>query len=255
MAILTHWDGEPVQVWARVWGAALVEAHDVLGSTSDRLKALALDGAGPFSVVVAEEQTAGRGRTGGTWHSPAGGGLWISTLLPATGAVPPYLPLLVGLAAARASEQACPGTQVGIKWPNDLEIAGRKVGGILCEQTHGQVVVGVGVNLRLPLDQMPEEVAARATSLETAGCGRVSEGALATALLHELHLLSKVRDRVLAGPLYAELGARDALRDRPVMTQQAGHGMARGIAPDGALILERPGGTRVRVVSGSVRTW
>ena len=254
MAVLTHWDGEPVTVWARVWKAGVVEAHDVLGSTNDRLKALALEGAGPFSVVVADEQTAGRGRSGDAWHSPPGAGLWISVLLPGGGAVPGHLPLLVGVAAARAAEDACPGARVGLKWPNDLELDGRKLGGILCEQGHGHVVAGVGVNVRLPGVGIPAEVAARATSLERPGGARVSVGRLATALLNELRALVRRPAPALPEDVHAELELRDALRDRPVTTQQAGEGVARGIAPDGALWLERKGGERVRVVSGSVRT-
>lgn len=252
MAVLTHWDGEPVRVWARVWKAGLVEAHDVLGSTNDRLKELADEGAGPFSVVVAEEQTAGRGRSGAVWHSPPGAGLWLSTLLPGHAPLPVHLPLLVGVAAARAAEQACPGCRVGIKWPNDLQVNGRKVGGILCEQVHGHVVAGIGINLRLPGDGVPGDVADRATSLEACLGGRVSMGALATALMHELRALATRPGAELAPDLHRELQERDALRDRPVVTQ-AGQGTARGIAPDGALWLERGEGDRVRVISGSVR--
>lgn len=253
MALLTHWDGEPVGVWARVWGAAAVEAHDVLGSTNDRLKELAAGGAAPWTVVVAEEQTRGRGRNGAVWHSPAGTGLWISVLLPAAGPVPGYLPLLVGLAAARAAEAACPGVHVGIKWPNDLEVSGRKVGGILCEQGHGAVVAGVGINLRSPLPALPPEVAARAGSLEEAGGGAASPGALATGLLHHLHAMARRPPAEMDPEVHRELSGRDALRGRRVDTEQAGEGTAAGIAPDGALLLEREGGTRVRVVAGSVR--
>lgn len=254
MALLTHWDGEPVRVWARVWKADLVEAHDVLGSTNERLKELAGGGAGPWAVVLADEQTAGRGRSGSAWYSPAGSGLWLSTLLPERSAAAGYLPLLVGLAAARAAEASCPGVQVGIKWPNDLEIGGRKLGGILCEHGHGHVVAGIGLNVRLGGAGIPDEVAMRATSLETARCGRVSIGHLATSLMHELRALTDRPGPRLAPQLHEELERRDALRDRPVLTQQAGQGTARGIAADGALWVERPGGERVRVVSGSVRT-
>lgn len=253
MAVLTHWDGEPVGIWARVWRADVVEAHDVLGSTNDRMRELAAQGAGPFSVVVSEEQTAGRGRSGAAWHSPAGAGLWISTLLPAGEPVMPHLPLLVGLAAARAAERACPGARVGIKWPNDLEIGGRKTGGILCEHGHGAVVAGIGLNVRLPASGLPEELSDRATSLECHAPGRVSLGALATALLHELHGVVPRRPCPMSSALHGELERRDVLRDRQVMTQQAGEGTARGIAPDGALWVERPDRERVRVVAGSVR--
>jgi BirA family biotin operon repressor/biotin-[acetyl-CoA-carboxylase] ligase len=253
MPLLTHWDGEPIHVWARVWRADRMEAHDVLGSTNDRLKELAAEGAGPYSVVVADEQTAGRGRSGGVWHSPPGAGLWISVLLPFNGVVPAHLPLVVGLAAARAAERACPGAAVGIKWPNDLQLRGRKLGGILCEHGRGAVVAGVGLNVRLSDEGLPVEVAREAAALESAAGQRVSVGELGTALLHELHALVPRSARGLERALHEELERRDVLRDRKVVTQQAGPGTARGIGPEGALLVERPDGERVRVMAGSVR--
>jgi len=253
MALLTHWDGEPVHVWARVWRAGRFEAHDVLGSTNDRLRELAAEGAGPYSVVVAEEQTAGRGRSGGVGHSPPGSGLWISVLLPCPARVPPHLPLVVGVAAARAAERSCPGVTVGIKWPNDLLLGGLKAGGVLCEQGHGAVVAGVGVNLRVPPGALPGEVALQAAALEGNASRRVSVGELATALLRELHALVPRAAKGLDEEVHAELERRDVLRDRAVATQQAGPGTARGIGPEGALLLERPDGTRVAVTAGSVR--
>lgn len=253
MALLTHWDGEPVQVWARVWRADVVEAHDVIGSTNDRMKELAAAGAGAFSVVVAEEQTAGRGRGGAVWHSPPGTGLWLSVLLPCAGGAPPHLPLAVGVAAACAAERACPGLSVGIKWPNDLQIGDRKVGGVLCERAHGTVIAGIGLNIRLPAEGLPPEIAARATALETAGAARVSLGELATSLLHELHARLP-RPGPMDPGLHRELEKRDVLRGRSLVTQQAGEGTGRGIDPGGALVLERPDGERVRVVAGSVRS-
>jgi BirA family biotin operon repressor/biotin-[acetyl-CoA-carboxylase] ligase len=254
VALLTHWDGEPVQVWARIWKADRVEAHDSLGSTNDRLKELADQGVGPFAVVVADEQTAGRGRSGAAWFSPPGAGLWLSTLIADSRPVPAFLPLLVGLAAARAAEEAVPGLAVGIKWPNDLEIHGRKVGGILCEHVHHHVVAGVGLNVRLPPEGVPDGILARATSLERAGSARVSMGTLATALMHHLRDLTRKPGTQMASDLHEELERRDALRGRQVTTQQAGEGTARGIGRDGAFRLERQGGDVVKVVSGSVRT-
>jgi BirA family biotin operon repressor/biotin-[acetyl-CoA-carboxylase] ligase len=233
----------------------VVEAHDTLGSTNDRARFLADGGAGPFSVVVAEEQTRGRGRTGEVWHSPPGGGLWISTLLPSDGSPPAHLPLLVSLAAARAVEEACTGLKVGIKWPNDLEVDGRKVGGVLCEHAHGPVIAGIGLNVRQRLEDFPTDIAHRATSLEAAACGRVNMGALATGLLRELRDLSPESGAVFPPEAREEMELRDVLRGRPIMSQQMGRGVARGIDEKGALLVERPDGYQVRVVAGSVRTW
>jgi BirA family biotin operon repressor/biotin-[acetyl-CoA-carboxylase] ligase len=253
VALLTHWDGEPVQVWARVWAVPLLEAHDVLTSTNDRARELADGGARPFTVVLADEQTAGRGRRGHAWHAAPGSGLCISTLLPGSGTPPPHLPLLVGLAAARAAESVSPGVGVGLKWPNDLVIHGRKVGGILCERHHGAVITGLGLNLRQRTTDFPPELMGLATSLEAAADGAVSVGSLVTALVRELRSLCRHPTRELHPALHDELAARDVLRDREVETQMAGRGVARGIDADGALLLERPDRTLKRVVAGSVR--
>jgi BirA family biotin operon repressor/biotin-[acetyl-CoA-carboxylase] ligase len=233
-----------------------VEAWDVIGSTSDRARTLSSEGAPPWTVVVAEEQSAGRGRSGASWHSPARAGLWISTLLTVPpGPLPGHLTLLVGLAAARAVEAVCPSLRVGIKWPNDVFLGRRKLGGILCEQAGGVVVVGVGVNGRQRPEDFPPALATSATSLEAAGCHRVSLGALATFLLSGIRELCGLPQEKLSHELGAEVGERDVLRDLPVSTQQAGNGVARGIGADGALLLERDDGERVRVVAGSVNAW
>jgi BirA family biotin operon repressor/biotin-[acetyl-CoA-carboxylase] ligase len=253
MALLTHWDGEPVRVWARVWDVPLLEAHDVLTSTNDRARELADEGAPPFTVVLADEQTAGRGRSGHAWHSAPGSGLCLSTLLPGAGAPPAHLPLLVGLATARAAESVSPHVGVGLKWPNDLVIRGRKVGGILCERHHGVVITGLGLNVRQRSTDFPPELGGQATSLEAASTGVVSVGALVTALVRELRALCRRPTTMLRPELHEELAARDVLRGLEVVTQMAGAGVARGIDADGALLLERPDGTVQRVVAGSVR--
>lgn len=253
MALLTHWDGEPIQVWARIWRVPVLEAHDVLSSTNDRARDLADGGAPPFTVVLAEEQTAGRGRSGHTWHAPPGSGLLVSTLLPGGGVPPVHLPLLVGLAAARAAESVSPGVEVGIKWPNDLVVRGRKLGGILCERHHGAVITGLGLNVRQRSTDFPPELVGLATSLEAASGTEVSLSALVTALVHELRSLAQRPTPELLPDFREELAGRDVLRDLDVESQTAGRGVARGIAADGALLLERPDGTLKRVVAGSVR--
>lgn len=253
MALLTHWEGEPVSVWERMLEVPRLEVHDVIGSTNDRARELAREGAQPFTTVVAVEQTEGRGRTGAHWHSPPGAGLWMSVLLPLTGPVPAHLPLLVGLAAARAAETVCPELAVGLKWPNDLELAGRKAGGVLCERAEASVVAGVGLNVRQRAGDFPVELAGRAISLETACRHPVSMGALASALVSGLRAECSEPTASLPGALREELLARDVLRDRRVLSQQAGTGVARGIDRDGALLIERADGGRVRVLAGSVK--
>lgn len=253
--LLAHWEGEPVAVWRSLWKAPAVEAHARVGSTNDRARELADAGAAPWTVILAEEQTRGRGRSGDAWHSPPGTGLWVSTLAPSGPTPEPCLPLLAGLAAAEALE-AVTGAPVSIKWPNDLLMGGRKVGGILCESGGETVVVGVGLNVRTPEGGFPDELAGVATSAEAeAGC-RVSRSALATRLLVGLRHRLEGRGQGKGGRLRPEeleaLERRDALAGRRLECE-AGSGVGRGLDAGGALRVERPDGSVIRVVAGSVR--
>jgi BirA family biotin operon repressor/biotin-[acetyl-CoA-carboxylase] ligase len=255
--VLTHWEGEPVRVWADLWGVPLVEAHEVIGSTNDRIRELGDQGCSPRSVVIAEEQTQGRGRGSAIWHSPPGSGLWISTLLTGPPESPPYLPLVVGLAVARAIEHVVDGADARIEWPNDVLLGGHKVAGVLCESPGYGVVVGLGVNVRTPPGGFPSELSQRAGSLEGESGLSVSRSALAGALLRELGWLTSAlagdgADEHVPAGIHDALQARDALLGRTVVSEQAGPGTARGIDSRGGLILERPDGSRVSVLAGSV---
>ncbi|MET4583534.1 BirA family biotin operon repressor/biotin-[acetyl-CoA-carboxylase] ligase [Conyzicola nivalis] len=147
------------------------------GSTNDVLVAEA--SAGPvadFSVVVTGNQTAGRGRLGRVWVAPAGASLAVSVLLrPVLPAGQPleiahfgWLPLIAGVAMTRAVQSLVPAHRVGLKWPNDVQIDGLKVSGLLAELLPGgdAVVLGAGLNLSLTRDQLPTPVS---TSLALSG--------------------------------------------------------------------------------------
>lgn len=249
---LTDWEGEPVETWKSLWAVPLVEAYAAIGSTSDRALELAAGGAGPYTVVVADEQTRGRGRRGTPWHSAPGSGLWMSVVLPSQGGAP-WLPLLVGLAVADAIEGLSRAAAVGIKWPNDLFLGDRKVGGILCESAAGVVVTGIGVNVRSPRDGFPDALSETATSLDMNGAQPLYASHLAGMILDRLKASLATGPSGLAETTLQELAARDLLAGRAVRTEEMGPGTARGIARDGALLLERPDGSRVSVSSGSVR--
>ncbi len=251
---LTHWEGEPVSVREAVWGIPRLEAWAQLPSTNDRGRRLALDGAPAWTVVVAGRQTAGRGRAGRPWQSDDGAGLWASVILrPRSPAQGGLLPLLTGVALARALEAdpSAPGPGVGLKWPNDVWIAGRKVAGVLCEAAAAAVVVGVGVNLRTPPGGFAPGHAARSGSLEALS-GRPWSGArVLGALIRELRpLLDPPRLR-FDGPLARAWGERDILLGRPVRVGPV-QGIARGVDPDGSLRVERPDGTLTPVRAGRV---
>lgn len=150
-------DGLDAEEIRRRTGAARVELRGSVGSALDVAHELAAAGAPHGLLVLADEQTAGRGRAGRNWHSPAGGGLWAVALLrpevaPSAGA----LAIRVGLMTVRAVEEVAPRAAPRLKWPNDLMVRGRKAGGVLCEARWqggrlGWVAVGVGVNVKGPV--------------------------------------------------------------------------------------------------------
>ena len=250
---MRYWEGESVAVWRRRWNVPQVEVHESLPSTNERARELARDRAAPFSVVIAEAQTAGKGRSGKRWDSPAGMGLWLSFLLSVRSAGEATLvPILVGIAVARAIETVCPTSAPGIKWPNDVELNGRKVSGILCEgEGVGTLVVGIGINVRQSEGDFAPTLHGRAISLEAAGC-RVDRGELARALLAEARLVLDPLPGLLDDGLRRELGRRDTLIGRMVSTDTGLEGRALGISSDGALLVEVDGvSTKVR--AGSIR--
>ena len=254
-----RWEGEDVRRWARWWGIPALEVHHALPSTNDRLRHWALEGAEPFSVVLAETQTAGRGRGGREWHSPTGMGLWVSVLLESPGAASalPILPLRVGMALARAVEVAVPPLRPGIKWPNDLFVDGRKAAGILCEVVQGPggpaVVAGVGINLRQEPGDFPPDLRRGAVSLAMAAGYPPDRPFLLGSFLSLLR-----SSRSAAGPLLSAaeretLQAMDVLRGRTVQVEPGATGIARGVAGDGALLVDEGGDVPRRVLAGSVR--
>jgi BirA family biotin operon repressor/biotin-[acetyl-CoA-carboxylase] ligase len=247
---LSEWQGQDADVWRTAWDVPRVEFYERLGSTNDRALELAVLPKNAFAVVIAEEQTAGRGRRGAPWHSPPGSGLWMSVVLPWS-QPKPHVTLLVGIAVAEAIEEATGGLRVGIKWPNDLVRGRKKIAGVLCESAGNAVVAGMGVNLR-PLESAPPDVAQRATSLEEESGKSVSPSKLAWLIVTTLRRLA-LDGSGLDSAVQADLGARDVLLGASVDTDEHGPGIARGIDRSGSLVLERPDGSRVRVVAGSVR--
>ena len=170
---------------------------DEIGSTNTYAKEIALSGAEDGTVVVANRQTAGRGRMGRDFQSPEGKGIYLSALL--RPALPPERLLsvtaLAGVAVCRAVEKVC-GIRPGIKWTNDLVLGGRKLCGILTELSlegeSGQLqylVVGMGLNVLHGIEDFSPEVGAMATSLFQELGHPVSRPALAAAEIVELDRL------------------------------------------------------------------
>ncbi len=151
-----------------------VEVTQLTGSTNADLLAQAAGGAPEGSVLVAEAQTAGRGRMGRSWLSPPGAALTFSVLL-RPGAVPQarrgWVPLLAGVAIA-AAVGAVSGLDARLKWPNDVLIGDGKVAGILAEQAADAIVVGAGINVSTSRAELPVETATSLALERAAGTGR-----------------------------------------------------------------------------------
>ena len=211
-------------------------------------------------VLLADVQTAGKGRQGRVWTSPPLSGLTFSVLLKPS--IPPLrastLPLVVGLAVAQAVSCFVPKCRVGLKWPNDIQIDGRKLCGILCEmRAEGEhvrhIVAGIGLNVNLSVTDMPPEIAAVATTLSIAAGHTFDKGEVLDAILSSLdRAYRQWLDEGFASLLPA-IAAFDVLRGRPVTIERGSttlHGIACGIAPDGALLVRRDDGTVEPVYSG-----
>ncbi len=226
-----------------------LRVFDETDSTQDMVHALAAAGAPTGTAVVARVQRGGRGRRGRAWASPAGG-LWLSVLCrpPADGALE-VLSLRVGLAVGAALEAACPGIRVALKWPNDIMLADRKLGGILCEArwqggAAGWVAVGLGLNVR---NDVPEDLATSAIALASQVPGAAPE--LLRASLVEVIRRAGALSGALTPAELADWAARDWLLGRPLSAPVAGE--AAGLSPDGALQVRAGGGTTL-VRAGSV---
>ena len=239
-----------------------LEVHEELGSTSARLLAVTDLPAGRFDACFAEFQTAGRGRQGRRWLAPFACGLCLSvnwTFRDAP-AVLGALSLVAGVATLRAL-RGLGITGLALKWPNDVVHGHRKLGGILIDMRGeaagpAYVVVGIGINLRLPAAIRAH---LRAGGIEPIDLSELPgetphRNALAAALVNELALaLEEFIGRGLAA-FADEWRAADALADQPVRIlqgSQALEGLARGVDADGALLVDA-GGTRRRVLSGEV---
>lgn len=256
---LLVWAGRDVAALRAAWRVPGLIALRRTASTNDVARRLAAEGATSLTCVLAEEQTAGRGRLGRVWTAPAGSSLLVSFVLRPPGGqdpAPSTIPLRVGMAAATAIEQTV-DIPVRLKWPNDLlDGAGRKLGGVLCEAstagTGSVVIAGIGINVRQESADWTDELRGEAVSLRE-GCGHdVDRAALAGALVRALRTELLRIDRALSEPERATWNARDALRGTSVTVDGDTTGIVDGVSEDGALRLRTSRGVRL-FHSGTVR--
>ncbi|MFE7141451.1 biotin--[acetyl-CoA-carboxylase] ligase [Streptomyces sp. NPDC057644] len=241
-----------------------LEVVESTGSTNTDLAGRARDGAaGEGTVLVAEEQTAGRGRLERSWTAPPRSGLFLSVYLE-PGDIPVerwgWVPLLAGVAAATGLAKSA-GVDMSLKWPNDLLVSvegeERKTGGILGEFAGDGIVVGLGINVSLRADELP---APTAGSLALAGAVSTDRETLLRAVLRSLeHWYGKWKaadgDAAVSG-LQAAYAAGCATLDRAVRAELPGGaslvGEAVAIDGDGRLVLSTEDGLQQPVSAGDI---
>ena len=242
------------------WAGHPVKFYDTLGSTNLQAKMDAENGAEEGTLIVADMQTAGRGRRGRSWSSPPGTNAYFTLVLKPGFAVETssMVTLVMGLAVAEGIRKVS-GVEAGIKWPNDIVVNGKKVCGMLAEMSVEReyihyIVIGAGINVGK--QDFPAEIAETATSLWEE-CGRkVSRAELIAGVMKAFEECYAVflREGNLSG-LVERYSALLVNKDREVRVLDPGgefQGIARGINDTGELLVEREDRTVTAIYAGEV---
>jgi BirA family biotin operon repressor/biotin-[acetyl-CoA-carboxylase] ligase len=239
-----------------------IREYDDVPSTQDIARQLARDGEPEGTVVVADVQHAGRGRGGSKWYSPRSTGLWVTCLLRPVFPpdMLPILPLLVSVSISRAVEKTI-DSPVAIKWPNDIQIGGRKLAGVLCEAESAQdgapsfVLAGFGLNVSEPEGGFPDQITDIATSLETATGKHFEKTRLLETILD---MLADYYDELSNGrsaDIIEQVSRRDVLAGSLVRVRVGNReisGESRGISERGGLLVRETSGDLTELISGEV---
>lgn len=246
------------------WLGRIVHWLEETDSTNRVALDLARSGAAHGTAVVAEGQTAGRGRLGRSFHSPPFCNLYTSIVLRPTlsTAEAPTAILAAALAVAdTVAGELGDEQRVAIKWPNDVLVDGRKASGILVElgaeaTRVAFLVLGIGVNLNVDPASFPEEFRSRATSLAAATGGPIDRAAFTRSLYGTLERVLDAHARDGFDAIRPGFEAHFRMRGQAVRVTDLGGaeigGRVSGIDADGALLLETADGRRERVVAGDV---
>ncbi len=226
--------------------------HEILDSSNRLLKDLAAQGAPEGTVVLADEQSAGRGRWGRSWQSPKGAGLLVSLLLRPGNHGPQkvsQLTAVFGVAVLRVVNRLPLSAPAKLKWPNDLWVEGRKLSGLLLESAGDGIVAGLGLNCDQKAADLPPDI--QATSLALL-CGRAPDReALLAAILLEAEVLYEIWKSGDFDPIRLEWD-RNACFVGEQVAAGGVEGRVLGLDSDGALLLEGPQG-QVTLHSGEVK--
>ena len=232
-----------------------------LDSTNTHARRLAEEGAPEGEVVVAEQQTHGRGRLGRRWVSPPYVNLYFSIILRPkfSPVVAPQLTLMAAVALTDAVAAFISKPPV-IKWPNDILVNGKKLAGVLTESSCSSeridfVILGIGVNVNLMHGSMPDTIRERATSLLMIRESVTSREEFLRRLIHDLDRCYGILEEQGFGAIAPYWEARFGLhgqRVRVEMVDGSFTGRAKGIDRDGALLVEKDNGEIERIIAGDV---
>lgn len=233
--------------------------YEEIGSTNDEAFRLGLAGAPEGTALIANSQSAGKGRMQRVWHSPAGSNIYTSIILrpKITPARAPQISILAGVAVAEVLESYCPD-RIELKWPNDILIDGKKVCGILCQiQTNASevdfIVLGMGINVNISYVQFPKEICNLATSLGIETGGEISRQELIISLYENLAKWYKqlLQDGFgLIKEKWLSMSPMIGQTVQVMFQKEAVSGKAIDLDEDGSLILLAAGNKELKVSAG-----
>ncbi len=256
---ISRWEGLTTSQLQRRWRGHQVCIYGRVGSTNTVAASLAEGGVPAGTIVLAREQTTGRGRGDNVWHSPAGRGLYLSMVFrPAGVENPALLSILAGLGVTRELDVAFPGLAPRLKWPNDIMVGHAKLGGILCEASSEgdairHLVIGIGINVKR--FEVPRKLRGGVAFLTEAAGVEAELVSVADAAIRGLESETANPPPVLDSARLDQVDRYDWLRDRRVRLhlphfEDVISGVAVGIAPDGALLFRPDRGALRRVKVG-----
>jgi BirA family biotin operon repressor/biotin-[acetyl-CoA-carboxylase] ligase len=229
-----------------------IERHKTIDSTMRRAAELARENAPSGTIVSAEEQTAGLGRLGRNWHSPAGTNLYFTAILRLD--VPPQqmpvVTLALGLAIADTVE-ILGGVLPDLKWPNDVLVSGKKIAGILTHLENGAVLAGVGLNVNEV--SFPAELESVATSLRIETRREHPIEPLLQFAAASMDTYSKILVTSGLRPILSQFSARSSFVDGRRVEVEGIRGTTSGLDAGGFLRMRRDDGEEVTIHAGGVR--
>ena len=225
------------------WAGRRVEYKEEIDSTNRAARELVRAGAAHGTLVIAERQTAGRGRRGRSWISPGGEGIFMTLVIRPQGeaAQAAKLSLCCALAACRAIRRTS-GLDARIKWPNDIVACGRKVCGMLCEMDFmedGSLAVSAGVGINVHQMRFDEEIAHTASSLDLLCGRRIDRADIVLAFLEEIEAAADLlaQDEAAFMRAYCDASATIGSRVQVIALDGTYTGMAEGITDSGSLLV------------------